>query len=626
MVNPDRFYLKSLKFFTVLLSAAFLTECQPNKELNLVQVNEDPHSFSQPSVSRVKHLDLNLKVDFEQKLLQGFADFTLDHSHGKELILDNMGLEIEKLEISDGGSYESGHFYLSNVDTILGSALHIELKPNTEHVRIYYHTGQEARALQWVPAEQTESKKQPFLFTQSQSIYARSWLPCPDGPGMRFSYRATITCPPGYMAVMSAQSPQLKSTDGVYQFEMEIPIPAYLMALAVGDFEFAPIGKRTGVYAPKTILEKCQWEFVDLEKMLEAAENLYGPYPWGRYDVMVLPPSFPFGGMENPRMTFLTPSVIVGDRSLTSLLAHELAHSWSGNLVTNASWNDFWLNEGFTTYFESRIMEALYGKEYADMLSLLGLQDLNKTLKEMDSDNPLSCLKLNLKGMDPEDALTDVAYEKGKTLLRFLEERKGREAFDRFLKSYFEHFKFKSNTTEGFEEFLNSHLLNDDPNLRDSVRVWLYKPGMPSFHPSYSDSKFKDVEKQMSVFLESKDPKSIKSENWSTHEWLHFLRKLPLEPNAEICSNLDTQFKLSESHNSEILCAWFEYAIQNRYASKIQANIEQFLLHVGRRKYLLPLYEAYINQGDIQEARRIYALARSSYHPIAVTSLDKLLK
>ncbi len=618
--------MHNYKIWSAFLLAMLIYGCQTDRKQETIQVSEDPHSFSQPSVCKVIHLDLNLKVDFQQKQLIGFAEFTLHLPHGDELILDNMGLEIEKLEISDGKTFEPGHFSVSEIDSIMGSALHIPLQKNTERVRIYYHTGNEARALQWVPAEQTVGKKSPFLFTQSQSIYARSWIPCPDGPGMRFTYRATISVPPGYMAVMSAQNPMSGNKEGIYNFEMELPIPAYLMALAVGDFAFAPIGKRTGVYAPEAILESCRWEFEDLEKMLETAERLYGPYPWGRYDVLVLPPSFPFGGMENPRMTFLTPTVVVGDRSLTSLLAHELAHSWSGNLVTNASWNDFWLNEGCTTYFESRIMEALYGKEYADMLSLLGLQDLDKTLKEMGPGNPLSCLKLHLKGMDPEDALTDVAYEKGKTFLRYLEERIGREPLDQFLRSYFADFKFQSNTTEGFDAYLAAHLLKDYPAFMDTVHEWLYNPGMPAFKPDYSNAKFREVEKQLNIFLESRDPGKLQSKNWTTHEWLHFLRSLPLESQSEICAKLDAHFKFSESRNSEILCAWFEYAIQNGYAYQIQPEIENFLTHVGRRKYLLPLYEAYLARGERTTAQKIYDLARAGYHPISISSLDKLLK
>ncbi|MBK7225136.1 MAG: hypothetical protein IPH96_06855 [Saprospiraceae bacterium] len=325
-------------------------------------------------------------------------------------------------------------------------------------------------ALMWIEKEQTDSKKFPYLFTQSQSIYARSWIPCPDGPGMRFTYSAEITVPKGMMAAMSAENTQKVNQEGKYKFQMNFPIPAYLLALAVGEFDFLPIGSQTGVYASPSIVSKAQEEFVDLQKMLEAAENLYGKYPWGRYDVLVLPSSFPFGGMENPMLTFATPSILAGDRSLTSLLAHELAHSWSGNLITNSTWNDFWINEGFTTYFESRIMESLYGKEYADMLSTLGYQDLQKTIQNLENNSPLSKLHLELNSQDPELSLSDIAYEKGKLFLRMLEEKYGREKFDRFLKAYFNEFQFQSMDSYKFENFLNEKLLHSDPKMQSVVK------------------------------------------------------------------------------------------------------------------------------------------------------------
>ena len=245
---------------------------------------------------------------------------------------------------------------------------------------------------------------------------------------------------------MSASNPQIKNETGSYHFEMKQPIPSYLLALAVGDVEFKRVSNRAGIYAERTVLDSAVWEFADLEKMIHGAEELYGAYLWERYDVLVLPPSFPFGGMENPRLTFATPSILAGDRSLTSLIAHELAHSWSGNLVTNRTWNDFWLNEGFTVYFEHRIMEKLYGRDYAEMLALLSLQDLRETIQSLKDENLYADtkLKLDLAGRNPDDGVTDIAYNKGYFFLRLFEERYGRERFDSFLKHYFSSNAFKS--------------------------------------------------------------------------------------------------------------------------------------------------------------------------------------
>ncbi len=611
--------------FLLPILAICLFKCHP-KNLNESNLwTNDPHSFSHPEQCSVNHLDLELEVDFEQKKLIGTATYTLDSQCQNELVLDNMGLRILQIEKMVNGQFEKTECNLGHMDSILGQAIKIHLGGHCEKVRIRYETGPEATALQWVPADQTANKKLPFLFTQSQSIYARSWIPCPDGPGMRFTYQARVKVPEGMMAVMSANSPQSKHEKGIYQFTMDIPIPAYLMALGVGDFDFAPIGQRTGVYAPDLWLKKAQNEFADLEKMLETAEQLFGAYPWGRYDVLVLPASFPFGGMENPKMTFLTPTVIVGDRSLTALLAHELAHSWSGNLVTNASWNDFWLNEGFTTYLESRIMEALYGKEYADMLSLLGLQDLKSSIDDMGEKNPLTCLKLNMKDMDPEESMTDIAYEKGKGLLRFLEDRKGRPVLDEFLRLYFDHFKFKSNTTEGFQKFLSEHLINQDDKIMDTIKQWIYEPGFPPYTSPYSRQKFQEVEKMLQEFLSHGAIDQEKTSKWSTHELLHFIRSLPDHKDSSLCIALDQIFHFTESKNAEIRCAWYIYSIENQYINYIKPVLESFLEEVGRRKYILPLYEALVEQGIGKYARELFASNKHRYHPISRASIEKAI-
>ncbi len=619
--------MKRRPCFTLLFFCAILIICckQELKKTEPVVYEEDPHSFSKPSITNVNHLDLNLKVNFETRNMEGIACYDLGQNQGNELILDNMGLNIQDIQIIQDGNTSTASFQIEPKDSILGAAIKIELKPSTQKVCIHYSTGNYSKALQWLPKEQTRSKEYPFLFTQSQSIFARSWIPCPDGPGMRFTYHAKVQVPKGMMAVMSASNVQQKNKDGIYEFNMELPIPAYLLALAVGDFSFKKIGERTGVYAEPELLDQAAVEFTDLERMLTTAENLYGPYPWNRYDVIVLPSSFPFGGMENPRMTFLTPSVIVGDKSLTSLLAHELAHSWSGNLVTNASWNDFWLNEGFTTYFESRIMESLYGKEYADMLSILGLQDLKKTMDEMGPDNPLTKLKLDLKNRDPEDAMSDIAYEKGKALLRFLEERFGRQQFDAFLKTYFEHFKFKSNTSEGFFQFVEQQLIKDQPGLTDTVKQWIFNTGWIAYKPGYDDLKFKQIDSELASFLKHSNFDSLKTAKWSTHEWIYFIRSLPMDKNTERCKSLDARYYLY-ARNAEIQCAWFEYAIKNNYGLQLFIPINHFLMKTGRRKYLLPIYKAMKENQMEQAALSIFDMAKAGYHPIALESVQELLQ
>jgi hypothetical protein len=359
--------------------------------------------------------------------------------------------------------------------------------------------------------------------------------------------------------------------------------------------------------------------------MVQVAEDLYGPYLWGRYDILVLPPSFPFGGMENPRLTFATPTIITGDRSLTSLVAHELAHSWSGNLVTNATWEDFWINEGHTVYLERRIMEKLYGKEYADMLALLGYQDLENTIADLGDTASDTHLKLALTGRDPDDGMNDIAYEKGALLLRTLEEKVGRDRFDRFLKKYFEDYKFKSISTEQWEQYIKNHLL-DSLKIEFDLRSWLYQPGLPADHAIISSNKFKEVDGRLNEFVRIGRLDRSSTRNWTSHEWIHFIRHLPTDLHESFYEKLDHVFQLSNSGNAEILAAWFELSIKSKYLlDHNQPKLEEFLISMGRRKFLLPLYRALIENDNMELAKSIFEKARENYHSISVKSLEDLM-
>ena len=392
-------------------------------------MREDSHSFARPSEAVMHHLELDLEIDFDRQRISGAATLHVQNlGRAAKLYLDTRDLTVTKITLDEAKSPTG--FSFGEEKPYMGRPLIIDIEPETKLVHIEYSTSPQAAAVQWLAPEQTAGGSKPFLFTQSQAILARSWIPCQDSPGIRFTYSAKVKTDPALMAVMSATNPVSKHSDGLYEFEMSQPIPAYLLALAVGDLEFRSVGPRTGVYAEPSIIEKAAWEFGDTEKMMEAAEKLYGPYSWERYDIIVLPPSFPFGGMENPRLTFATPTILAGDRSLVSLVAHELAHSWSGNLVTNATWNDFWLNEGFTTYFEHRIMEALYGKEYADMLASLSFQDLRSEIADLGADSKDTHLHLNLQNRDPDDGMNAIAYDKGHFFLRTLEATFGRDKWD----------------------------------------------------------------------------------------------------------------------------------------------------------------------------------------------------
>ncbi|MGD2115533.1 MAG: M1 family aminopeptidase/hydrolase, partial [Acidobacteriota bacterium] len=473
---------------------------------------DDPHSYSRPDRVAVTHLTLDLRVDFDARRLTGRASLDLDNrladSQGPdELILDTRDLEIDRVTLGDGT--ETG-FTLGAPDpdlSAMGRPLTIAVTPDTRTVHVDYTTSPGAAALQWLDPAQTAGDH-PFLFTQSQAILARTWIPLQDTPAVRFTYDATVRVPPGLLAVMSADNPGEPAADGVYTFSMPQPVPSYLMALAVGDLELRDLGERSGVYAEPAVIDAAAHEFADTGEMIDAAEALYGPYRWGRYDLLVLPPSFPFGGMENPRLTFLTPTVIAGDRSLVALVAHELAHSWSGNLVTNANWNDFWLNEGFTVYLERRIMERLYGRDYAEMLAALGRQDLAEKIAELGPGSADTHLHLDLAGRDPDDGMTDVAYEKGALFLRMLEERVGRERWDAFLTGYFDRFAFRSMDSAGFVAYLEDELLEPEGIPREELRIdeWIHGPGVPANAPEIESDAFARVETEIERWQGGADP------------------------------------------------------------------------------------------------------------------------
>ena len=585
----------------------------------------DPHSFSRPEEAVVKHLDLDITIDFDKKIVSGKATCEIENRKNvKQVIFDTRGLTIEKVLLDNN---EPAIFTLGEEVKFMGRSLMVQCKPETKNISIYYSTSPDAAALQWLTKEQTAGKKAPFFFTQSEAILARTWVPIQDSPGIRFTYSAIVHVPKGLMAAMSAGNPQEKNADGVYHFDMPQPIPAYLLALAVGDFVFKPIGKRSGVYAEPVTIEKAVYEFADLEKMIDAAEKLYGPYEWGRYDLIVLPPSFPFGGMENPRLTFCTPTILAGDRSLVSLVAHELAHSWSGNLVTNATWNDFWMNEGFTVYFENRIMEALYGKSFADMQALLGLEDLKETVADFGDTSEDTHLKLNLAGRDPDDGMNDVAYEKGHFLLLLIEQTVGRDKFDAFLKNYFMKHKFQTITTEQFLAEYKSDLVKDGSPEAKKIEIekWIYQPGIPANCPKIISERFNSVDSTVEEFKKGTTVKNLNTKGYESNEWQRFIRLLPEQMSTSKMKELDDAYHFTISGNSEILGVWLEHVINSKYEAGYPA-LENFLENVGRRKFCKPLYTDLAKTPDgLAYAKKIYSKARPNYHSITQGTIDDIL-
>ena len=632
---------RTIIYCAALLICAFLSviaDAQQSKtnvmkNSSLQKYAEDFHSYSNPQAVKVRHVDLDWNVLFDKKILQGTATLNVEratNAKNEPLILDTRDLQIEKVETSsDGKNYKTTDFQLGAPDKILGASLTVQLPANTKFVRVFYSTSPTASGLQWLAPEQTAGKKSPFMFSQAQAIHARSFIPLQDSPQIRVTYSARVRTPKNLLAVMSAEgnSQNNNARNGDYRFTMTKPIPPYLIAIAVGDLQFRSLGKRTGVYTEPSMIEKSAFELADTEKMVAATEKIYGSYRWGRYDLLVLPPSFPFGGMENPMLTFATPTILAGDKSLVSLVAHELAHSWSGNLVTNATWRDFWLNEGFTTYLERRIIEAVYGKPRREMEATLGRRSLEEELAGMDERDEI--LHVDLKGRDPDDGFTGVPYEKGALFLRYLEETVGRAQFDKFVRNYFDAHAFQSITTETFVDYLNRNLLNANPNLvsRADIDEWIYKAGLPRNAPVPQSDTFTKVAAQAQNFISGKTTATqIQTKSWTTQEWLHFLTSLPQDLGAGRMAELDKALNLTNRGNSEIAFQWLLMSIKNNYAAA-NPRLEEFLTSIGRRKFVRPLFAELAKTPEgTKRANVIYAKARSGYHPITQSSVDQILK
>ncbi|MTH14917.1 hydrolase/aminopeptidase [Flavobacterium sp. LC2016-01] len=612
------------------LAILFLTAiaCQKKDQTEKPAVVTDEHSYSKPELAVAKHLDLDIKVDFDTQTISGKASWTIDNiSKGNEIIFDENTLNITKVTLEEGEEEKETKFELGKDVEFHGKPLHITIEPNTTKVNIYYSTTKDAVALQWLKPEQTADKKKPFLFSQGESIWSRTWIPCQDSPGIRFTYNAKVTVPKDLLAVMSAVNPQKKNDTGVYTFKQDKAIPSYLMAIAVGDIEFQAIDKRTGVYAEPSMLKKSAWEFAELGNMVTAAEKLYGPYRWGRYDVLVLPPSFPYGGMENPNLTFLTPGVIAGDRSLTSLLAHELGHSWSGNLVTNATWDDIWLNEGFTTYVEHRIGEAIFGKKEFEMQNVITNKELTDNVAEYGDTNPDTRLKVSLTGRNPDDGISQIPYVKGYAFLRVIENAVGRDKFDPFIKNYFDSHAFKSITTEDFVKYLNENLIKDDKALADKIKLedWIYKPGIPTNILTVSSVDFDAIDKIQKSWRET-GVAGLSKKITTTAEKQHFIDHLPADITVKEMEAIDNEFNFTKGGNFIIKRQWFVQALRHQYKTAYPA-IEQFLIGISRTGSVMMLYKEMVKtpEGKVW-AKQIFEKAKSGYHATTIQAVEGILK
>ncbi len=590
----------------------------------------DEHSYAEPGKVVITDLALDLALDFDAKTLAGTATLSLDWKDkaATALLLDTRDLTIEKVEGGDGkGGWQPLTFKLAAADPVLGSKLSIDTPNRNPQVRVTYRTSPQASGLQWLEPAMTEGKQLPFMFSQSQQIHARSWVPLQDTPSVRYTYSAHVTSRPDAMVLMSADNDPNAARDGDYTFRMPQKIPSYLMAIAAGDLAFKRISDRSGVWAEPATLDIAVKEFEDTERMIATAEALYGTYRWDRYDMLVLPPSFPYGGMENPRLTFLTPTVIVGDKTLVSLIAHELAHSWSGNLVTFSSAKDAWLNEGFTSYVENRIIEVLYGKEQAQMENAIERNELKKEFAEIDPSLQVLATKPGVL-KDPDNSSSATVYTKGAWFLHFLEDRYGREKFDPFLKEYFNHFAFQSIDSQQFAAYAKANLLDKYPNIVSQVEfdAWLYEPGVPPTAPQAQARRFGVVDAARLAWLGTGNlPNPTLTKAWTTQEWVHFIESLPETLTVDQLAQLDAAYAFTGTRNGEIAQRWYPLAVRNGYT---QANdaIAAFLKRIGRRKLIMPTYNALVRtDSGLAFAKQVFEQAKPGYHPITTGSVQKVI-
>jgi len=613
---------------------AFAAETSP------IDPGFDYHSFANVDQFRVTHIDLDLRVDLQFKSISGSATLELTRldARATQLVLDTKDLMVNDVSqkatdvlgatAKNQTFWVSRPFRLEKPDPVLGSALVIELPPTrktVESIRIDYETQDTVAALQWLAPNKAAGRRKSLLYTLSEPIGTRTWIPLQDTPQVRATYRAMIHTDSDMLAVMSADNDPTRARNGEYSFVMAQPIPSYSIALAVGDLAFQETGPRSGVYAEKPVVKAAAKEFADTEAMIAAGEKLFGPYRWKRFDILVLSPSFPVSGMANPRLSFLSPTVIAGDRSLAPVIARELAHSWSGNLVSNATWRDLWLNEGVSAYLESRLVNAVFGEQRASMDAVLGLKSLREDLAGR---RPLDqVLAIDLRDRDPGLAFGPVPSEKGRLFLSYLDAKFGKDRFDAFLRGYFDHFAFKSITTLQFNQYLWENLLDRFPGIvaHEEVLAWENAPGIPADAVLPVSSALSQVDQARASWLAGTLAPKKFGLDWGAEQWLYFLDGMPATLRAKQLGDLDQAYALTRSRNAEIERSWLQLVIRNDYRPAY-VRLEEYLKTVGRRRLIEPLYvELMKTPAGSEFAKRVYALARPELHPQTAAAIDAIV-
>lgn len=603
----------------------------------------DPCSFSSFQKCITRHLSLNWTVDFCRRVITGSVALTIEAQEKQQnnLVLDTKDLKIQKV-IFNG---QETQFSLGTKHSFKGTPLEISLPHGMQRgqqaiVEVFYETSPAASALQWLTAEQTLGKQYPYLFSQCQATHCRSVVPCQDTPAMKFTYYARVSVPKEMVALMSAshdgnEPDPLDADRKIFYFRQTVPIPSYLIALVVGALERRNIGPRSSVWSEKEVVDKAAYEFAETETMMKIAEDLVGPYVWGQYDLLVLPPSFPYGGMENPCLTYVTPTLLAGDRSLSSVVAHEISHSWTGNLVTNKTWEHFWLNEGHTVYLERLIAGRMFSEQFRQFKAIGGWKELLHSVQTFGATNVLTNLVPNLHEVDPDVAFSSVPYEKGFALLYYLEELLGgRDVFLGFLKVYIQRFAFNSITTDEWKTFLYSHF-KDKVDILNAVdwKAWMYTPGMPPVQTKY-DTTLADAcislcqrwSKAKASDLESFCVADLK--DLSSHQLIEFLALLLIEDPLPLThvQRMQEVYDFNAIQNSEIRFRWLRLCIRAKWEEAVPLALKM-ATEQGRMKFTRPLFsDVYKFEKFRDEAVNMYLNHRTSMHPVTAMLVGRDLK
>jgi leukotriene-A4 hydrolase len=581
----------------------------------------DPHSYADLDQGRIEHIDFRIRVHFETRTLHIIARYSLDHAINGSFYLDTRDLDLKRVQ-----SDEQEIFWeIDQSDALLGERLHLRNLKGISSFTIECSTRPAASALQWLEPQQTAGGEHPYLYSQCQALHARSIFPCQDTPSVRFTYSADVEVPTPLVAVFAAAhaGSQIDGEVSRFRFRMPQPIPSYLFAFAVGNISFRSISERCGVYSEPEVIEAALWEFAENEHQIEEAETLFGPYVWERYDLLIMPPSFPYGGMENPRLTFVSPIYLVGDRSDTIIVTHELAHAWTGNLVTNATWEDFWLNEGWTTYAQTRITEALEGRDYAHFRAILSRTFMFEDMQQYGMNSPITCLWFPMRGIDPDEVFSSIPYHKGNAFLTHLEETVGRETFDAFTKKYINTYRFKSLTTSEFVTFLEQEL----PQVSEEIDLqkWLYRPGFPENAPLLASHSYDDVVSKVEAFNQGQLLEKEDVAGWKPCQIQLFLRLLPERISIDACRQLEKLFMFKETSNIAPLIAFYALCIRSGYQN-ILPGVEHLIATMGRFFFLSRIFRAMIETDwSRQKVRLIFERYRNLHHPITVSNIEKLL-